>query len=414
MKSFVLLLSLLCSSVHAQWERVREIPDTRTVYALLAVNDTLFAGTDSLVYVGSHGGSQWFSGAPPVSTPDAIGCMVKSGGTLVIGTFQHGIFRTTDDGLSWQPFSNGLTGAGAMDISSLLVRRDSLIAGTLGAGVFITKSDFGHSWTAWGDSLADYQGENVFRMLAAGTTVFAGAGANGYMFRYTDIRPWWDPVPMSTPRRIGEPITGIASGSATLVAATPTRVYRSTDDGVSWDHAAVFIPPLTFAVYPLYHDSTFLAIASSPLSSTLLKSSDRGTTWASSEPFPIPNVFDAAIVGETLFLGQAGGLWKASLSRLLTSVEPVETIPSGINLLQNYPNPFNPSTTISYILPDASFVTLTVYNLLGQTVARLVSEDQGPGSHHVVFMGDGLPGGVYVYRIQAGNLTVGGKMLLVK
>ena len=79
-----------------------------------------------------------------------------------------------------------------------------------------------------------------------------------------------------------------------------------------------------------------------------------------------------------------------------------QTAPVAFDLEQNFPNPFNPSTTIRYGLPHLSFVTLTVYNALGQKVAQLVDEQQQAGYHDVVFHDDQLASGVYFYRLDAG------------
>ena len=93
---------------------------------------------------------------------------------------------------------------------------------------------------------------------------------------------------------------------------------------------------------------------------------------------------------------------------------PSQEIPLRSELLQNYPNPFNPSTTIRYTLPHSSFVTLTVYNTLGQQAAQLVNEQQGAGDHETVFRGDGLASGVYFYRLEAGSFTSVKKLLLLR
>jgi hypothetical protein len=96
-----------------------------------------------------------------------------------------------------------------------------------------------------------------------------------------------------------------------------------------------------------------------------------------------------------------------------TQVAPDGT-PASYALDQNYPNPFNPTTTIRYELPQASFVTLTVYNTLGQQVAHLVNQQQQAGYHEVVFRDDALASGVYFYRIQAGGFVASKKLLLLK
>jgi hypothetical protein len=89
-------------------------------------------------------------------------------------------------------------------------------------------------------------------------------------------------------------------------------------------------------------------------------------------------------------------------------------IPSTFALLQNYPNPFNPSTAISYDIPRESFVHLSVYNLLGEEVARLVNEVQHAGKYTASFNAAAIPSGVYVYRLTAGGVTSVKKMILMK
>jgi hypothetical protein len=91
----------------------------------------------------------------------------------------------------------------------------------------------------------------------------------------------------------------------------------------------------------------------------------------------------------------------------------VVEIPAQFGLEQNYPNPFNPSTTIRYGLPKSSFVTLTVFNMLGQQIAQLVNEQQSAGYHDVVFNADGLASGVYFYRFHSGDFTAMKKFVLL-
>lgn len=74
-------------------------------------------------------------------------------------------------------------------------------------------------------------------------------------------------------------------------------------------------------------------------------------------------------------------------------------------LFQNYPNPFNPKTIISYHLPVPSSVELSIYNILGQKLATLVSEKQPAGSYNVQWDATGFSSGVYYYKIEAGNLS---------
>lgn len=88
--------------------------------------------------------------------------------------------------------------------------------------------------------------------------------------------------------------------------------------------------------------------------------------------------------------------------------------PSSYRLDQNYPNPFNPSTTIRYGLPHNSYVTVTVYNTLGQQIAQLVNEQQQAGFYDVVLRGDGLTSGVYFYTLRAGDFVQTKKLVVMK
>jgi len=98
----------------------------------------------------------------------------------------------------------------------------------------------------------------------------------------------------------------------------------------------------------------------------------------------------------------------------VTDVENEEIIPTEFSLHQNYPNPFNPSTTINFSIPSSEFVTIKVYDLLGNEVATLIDEYRPAGSYEVDFNAADLPSGVYLYRIQAGDFTEAKKMILLK
>ena len=98
----------------------------------------------------------------------------------------------------------------------------------------------------------------------------------------------------------------------------------------------------------------------------------------------------------------------------VTDVETT-TAPAMLQLAQNHPNPFNDRTSIVYSLGIRSAVTLTICNLLGQEVARLVNgKILDPGSHEAVFVAHDLPPGLYFCRLQAGSSVLTKKMVLEK
>jgi hypothetical protein len=123
----------------------------------------------------------------------------------------------------------------------------------------------------------------------------------------------------------------------------------------------------------------------------------------------------ALTITDTLFL-VSGSLLGTYTAGTTTDVE--ENIGSGLPgkffVNQNYPNPFNPSTTIMYGIPKASYVSVKVYNLLGQQVATLFSGYQAAGTYPVTFKADQLSSGVYLYRVEAGQSVEVKRMLLLK
>lgn len=88
--------------------------------------------------------------------------------------------------------------------------------------------------------------------------------------------------------------------------------------------------------------------------------------------------------------------------------------PIDFALHQNFPNPYNPATTITYNLPIKSQVELILYNTLGESIKHLVNGEKEAGLHSVEFNAENLPGGIYFYRLQAGNFTQTKKMILLK
>ena len=83
-------------------------------------------------------------------------------------------------------------------------------------------------------------------------------------------------------------------------------------------------------------------------------------------------------------------------------------------LSSNFPNPFNPATTIKYQIPNAGFVTLKVYDVLGNEVATLVNERKEKGRYQITFDASVLSSGVYIYQIRSGNFIDTKKMILMK
>ena len=95
------------------------------------------------------------------------------------------------------------------------------------------------------------------------------------------------------------------------------------------------------------------------------------------------------------------------------------SLPYKFNLKQNYPNPFNPFTTLAYDLPKNSYVSVTIYDMLGVVVNNLINENQNSGFKSIKWdatnnQGEPVSAGVYFYNIQAGDFSQTKKMILLK
>ena len=125
--------------------------------------------------------------------------------------------------------------------------------------------------------------------------------------------------------------------------------------------------------------------------------------------------YDDIIVGAYGYNNYTGKVYLFSDSTSITSVDKnLPSLPSTIRLEQNYPNPFNPTTNIGFRISDFGFVSLKVYDILGNEVATLVNEEKSAGDYKVKFDASSLSSGIYFYKLNAGSYTEVKKMQLLK
>lgn len=103
-----------------------------------------------------------------------------------------------------------------------------------------------------------------------------------------------------------------------------------------------------------------------------------------------------------------------AMASVITGVDEEEGLPTKFALEQSYPNPFNPSTRIRFAVPAGGFISVRIFNTLGQEVAVLVNEHLNPGRYEYGWNGTGYPSGVYFYRMQAEGFTQTKKLILLR
>jgi hypothetical protein len=133
----------------------------------------------------------------------------------------------------------------------------------------------------------------------------------------------------------------------------------------------------------------------------------------------------SAQMANILVMGAANVNCPIVLNESSSSVEQFNnSLPSGYELDQNYPNPFNPTTTIRFSIPESQFVTLKIYNSLGEQVAELVNQQLQKGNYTVNWNAEntssgissrgGYASGIYFYSLSTNNFNETKKMILLK
>ncbi|MGB5289083.1 MAG: T9SS type A sorting domain-containing protein [Ignavibacteriaceae bacterium] len=181
------------------------------------------------------------------------------------------------------------------------------------------------------------------------------------------------------------------------------------DDGTNGDKTAgdqIFTTTVTFPAYTTFLVSYKFGINYGDAANNQ-GGNDNENAIGANHQF---NLFATAWFCETLDTFGIMGL-----KDFVTDVEnDIETLPTAYALDQNFPNPFNPATKINFSVPVEGFVSLDVYNSIGQRVATLVNETKTAGTYEVNFNAANLSSGIYFYKLTSGNFTETKKMILMK
>jgi len=118
------------------------------------------------------------------------------------------------------------------------------------------------------------------------------------------------------------------------------------------------------------------------------------------------------------FIGGSWGSWSATYQFFtycpIGIGDPEGNLPKYFKLYQNYPNPFNPATIIKFDIPSNSFVSLGVYDIIGNEILVLVKSELTPGTYELTFDGSNLASGIYYYKLVSGEFSSVRRMILIK
>jgi hypothetical protein len=313
----------------------------------------------------------------------AVPCVGPNGEVYVSWAGPQGLLfdKSTDGGETWGTdiFVSDIPGGWAFNVSGIMRCN----------GLPITMCDIGESqfngniYICWGDQRNGPNDTDVFfsRSTNGGETWTPALRVNDDNTTRHQFFPW-----MTVDQSTGNIWGVFYDRRKTTGVATDVYVVKSTDGGDSFENFKV-------------SESSFI-----PTSSIFFGDYNNIAAW-NGKIYPI----------WTRLHGGQLSIWNTIISdSTAVSVDDEISKPFNYSLFQNYPNPFNPSTTISYQLPEPGFVTVKVFDVLGNEIATLVQKNMPVGVHEVNFDGSILSSGIYLYQIDAGGFHQSRKMMLIK
>jgi photosystem II stability/assembly factor-like uncharacterized protein len=323
--------------------------------------DYIYAGTDEGEYKSTTLGENWLSFSSPCNFITK-GICVNDLGSIFSWTY-CGVFRTTNDANSWDLMNSNYWGSGPiLCITANPNQRNVYVSAEYD---FFRSTDNGDSWTNLG-----YMGSSAISIGVNSNGVIYVLRRSGEILRSTNFGNSFQTINNNIPLEYRF-LKDIAFNTEDeIYISTVDGLYVSTSDGNDW---------------------------------IMIDDSDISKHIEILE-FDNNNILYAGTTGAAVFRS----------SETLTGINDKKDESNYFLLSQNYPNPFNPSTTIKYEIPEKSFVTIKVYDVLGNEVANLVDEEKQAGDHIVNFDAAKLSSGVYFYSLSAGNYFSTKKMILLR
>lgn len=443
------------------WSRYRSLRA-----AMLDVRDHLFVTSGfGGPYRSRDGGETWeFLEKTGIPASNVWSVFVEEQtGVLWAGTSKDGLFRSDDQGQTW----NRRPGFETKNIIDLTAGAtpDELWAATLYDGLFHS-SDAGATWTyVPHDDVKDVPFN--LHYAPASQTLFVHYPV--YDIYYTQDRgQTWRPMNVPINNRIDPPLTAMAVGAEEEVYAAVLEpleltfvIYRTRDLGQTWEALNADFPGLD--PYDAYWGVRLLVDSADTLwaiiRNTIYYTADEGATWNRATDIPgIPYTFiespDGALwighnegvhrstdrgrtwhalddglthrsvnflawdpyTGDMLAGTLTGGVFRGRQEEQPVLVVEQEKTPGLVHdiRLVNYPNPFDHTTTIAFDLPHSGPVRLTLYDLLGRAITRLLDQPLQEGPHRIAVDGSHLSQGIYVYRLQTPSGTFVQQMIRVR
>jgi photosystem II stability/assembly factor-like uncharacterized protein len=194
------------------------------------------------------------------------------------------------------------------------------------------------------------------------------------------------------------------------------HVFKSTNMGSDWINISANLPDAPVNAFAIDNNNPDWLYTGSDVGAFV--SFNGGEQWeVLGEGLPVVSVYDMKIhpAENYLAIGTHGrSMYKLNLNQFTVGVNDDNISVRNFELFQNYPNPFNPNTSIQYAVSNMQFVSLIVYDALGNRIKVLVNEQKTAGNYKVNFDASHLSSGIYFYKLQTGGFSETKKMLLLR
>ena len=409
MKKIIISILTAFSIYSAQWERLESFKDQETSL-LFKLSDTLYAANNNRLHFTTDEGITWKSTTEIAQDIDFISCAIINKNKLFIGSLAKGIYYTSDHGTSWNSFSVGLNSSETRSINSFAVRDNKIYTGTYGGGVYYNNLDNLTNWTSFNNGLFWNVTYTINSLYNDNGTLIAGGGASASIQLNEMNSNMWSDINFAPFNANGTSLLAVKNFNNKLIGVFSQGIAISIDKGKTWE--------VLNGVNGNYekgkiveHDNRLIAMLSRAGFARFYISNNSGNSWSLLSQLNNIFTYDFEIVNRKLFTASFDGIYKFNIATV-----PVEdeVSPFKFSLEQNYPNPFNPNTSIVYSVPSNEYVSLNVYDVLGNKIAALVDEQKQAGIYEINFDGSKLSSGVYFYKLEVGKNKITKKMNLIK